>query len=1301
MRQTKRWLALLLVAVMLLTAAPVSAMAASEDPDIVTSSSTLIRSALPNDSSRSTGTLRLGFASESLRSAYPVEDIMTALNIDKTGGKTIVAYGTEEGDYTAVEGGVINFSALLGSYSSRSVYFVVAAKIDQLSTDNEFYYATVSNDVPYDLFDVENAVNVTKSDTDITAKIYSSNFSSSTDSGQLYLRADAANYASGDSVKLKLKLDSKYSTYTPAVYEGPFTSKADAEAAEAANLTDEFFNTGHTGIFGSWPGNSQSRNKWYTLVLTDTADDIVYQQPFMIYIGEARPSLYPEISKTANREYLSCYPESTTNESYEYKLYKEMEGTVSEYYVRLRYRAADYTYETNPLTVIEKAVIGRVETAEQIIAQPNDVKNQLFFDNMTSGGYSVALDETLTVSALDTYGNVLHVSVRLSQGDRSNVSGPSDDTGFTVTGAEDATTAYRMRWEDDSSYQDGYQAVLLLNSYSGAIANGAIKPIFTTSGGATVYAGQDGSAGEKQTSGESTIDFTAPVTVVPYSVESQSQAVLTGTRWVSFVTQASGAKLFVNGATGAPEANLDEETSNPVRTVKLDDAHGNHHDIFFANIGNTPLTGLSATLSASGLKLDEYWKIGQTDTLPMFSYTSYGAQNNMGKLRLVPDNENEDSFGTVDGTLIITSNGGTETIRLTGTVGQPKIITDSVPDAVRFVPYSCVIQTNYTGDNVADALTFSIAGGNLPTEFELKPNGEIYGVPKTATTYNFTVKVTGKGDFAGYTATADYTLEVKNNTAANVEATTDSGYEFVNDERVPNMTAYSDQIFHSNGNINEFLAIYLDGNALAEDTDYTKVAGSTKITIAAQTFSRAGNGEHTLSAEFRTNSGNENTGDLKVTSQNYTSSVSSGATSGGTTSDDTIYIDNTSGGGNTASSGTAPGTDTNTPVEIQYEVSDGTATMQDLTESEVAQLSEQAADGRITLDFSDSGKATDTAVLPRETLHKLADVVSDEGSSVDAIVVRLTSAEVEFDSIALEAISDQASGGTVSLTVEEIPVDELSEVQQAALADTTVEKVVSAALTSNEAELTDFDGGRMTMRVPFTMPSNRNPRDYAVYYVAPEGQKVLHSAEVVNGFIAFRTAHLSDYVIVYEPLENVFSDVADNSWYTSFVDYVSRAKLMQGVSSSEFASDTSLTRAMFAQILYNAEKAENGAPAAFEDVADGTWYADAVNWMAMTGIANGISATQFAPDSEITREQLVTFFYNYAVYKGYDVSCISALSLFKDAENVSDWAQSPMNWAVGNKIINGMGDKSLAPTGHATRAQVAKMLAYFFERYSG
>ena len=176
-----------------------------------------------------------------------------------------------------------------------------------------------------------------------------------------------------------------------------------------------------------------------------------------------------------------------------------------------------------------------------------------------------------------------------------------------------------------------------------------------------------------------------------------------------------------------------------------------------------------------------------------------------------------------------------------------------------------------------------------------------------------------------------------------------------------------------------------------------------------------------------------------------------------------------------------------------------------------------------------------------------------------------------------------------------------------------------------------------------------------------------------------------------------FTDVASGEWYYEAVQYVYNNELMNGMSATTFEPNSTTTRGMIVTMLYRLENEPTAASAGFTDVAAGQWYTDAVNWAAANNIVNGYGDSQFGPTDTITREQMAAILYRYAQYKGYDVTASADLSAYTDAANISSYAVSAMQWAVGEGLINGITDTTLVPGGSATRAQVAAILMRFCE----
>ena len=159
---------------------------------------------------------------------------------------------------------------------------------------------------------------------------------------------------------------------------------------------------------------------------------------------------------------------------------------------------------------------------------------------------------------------------------------------------------------------------------------------------------------------------------------------------------------------------------------------------------------------------------------------------------------------------------------------------------------------------------------------------------------------------------------------------------------------------------------------------------------------------------------------------------------------------------------------------------------------------------------------------------------------------------------------------------------------------------------------------------------------------------------------------------------------------------------MAGTSATTFAPGEESTRAQLVTILWRlADSPVVNYAMDFDDVAQGSWYAEAVRWAASEGIAGGYGDGTFGPTDTITREQLALMLYQYAWNMGYDLSAGENTNIlsYTDANQISEYAFEALQWACGEGLLSGTGDGALAPQGQATRAQIAVILMRFCERY--
>ncbi|MBQ7822354.1 MAG: S-layer homology domain-containing protein [Clostridia bacterium] len=319
----------------------------------------------------------------------------------------------------------------------------------------------------------------------------------------------------------------------------------------------------------------------------------------------------------------------------------------------------------------------------------------------------------------------------------------------------------------------------------------------------------------------------------------------------------------------------------------------------------------------------------------------------------------------------------------------------------------------------------------------------------------------------------------------------------------------------------------------------------------------------------------------------------------------------------------------------------------------------EEADGTIVSETEDTdGNVTTVTVTPDG--DTTAETIDPEGNKT----------KVEFTTDGEMTITEERTDGTVITTVaedEEI-VTEVKLVKDAdeteiAIPVTTDEdvKITFTDEDGNEVEITDYDV----------------TDDGIVVKVKESG-----TLRMSRGKKIFLDVHPVDH------------------WATDEVDYVYEAGLMKGVSADYFAPDVSITRAMFTTVLWRMEgEPEVDTDIPFEDVVNGSYYEEAVRWAADAGVVKGVSETAFAPDVEITREQMATMIYRYVQYIGEDTSVGENTNIlsYDDFDEISEYAIPAMQYAVGSGLIKGRTESTLDPLDNATRAETAAILERFIK----
>lgn len=647
-----------------------------------------------------------------------------------------------------------------------------------------------------------------------------------------------------------------------------FLGKYEAEELDGAkDITDQFFSADMTQL------NAGVTNREYTLVTYDENGKVTGCLPIAFVFYRGREYNWISFSSVKQKDadggdYVSYTARRETVEGIDvYEVQSLYAGYKANelYSLKGRYYPADSNSANNEaVTAVYVGIYDSIASANAAGAE--NIRAKLFsYDEDYFADFSQGVYFTVFIGDDGTETQEIYTCYfRVEEGTEiSHYLESESAVNFTGLKGTDGTDIPALCIEkDDDSYGE-YNYHMMLVPQGTDLTH--VAPYFSVTPGAKLYAS---GGNTPEVSGESYHDLSNGIMQYTATMENGIEA---KNYWLQIITAEEGESLFISSLKDeSAHTRFENGIIYSDREVLMDKYHGEYHDIFLANIGIEKITNLKAELVSDVVELDKYYTLSGNFDLNGFSNTSGNSianAENMAKIRLLKKDGVEDGTD-VTGTLTIKS-GDTVlmVLNLTGTIGNPSIVTKEIPTAVKFVPYGTVIQNSnkYSKNQV----TYELYDGELPEGIELKKNGELYGVPKEAGEYTFTVRTSNSFySFKSNHDYATYTLTVEENTDENVEKATDAGYELK--ERVTNVSAgMSDsRLMVSEGVYSEFQDVYLDGRKLSEGTDYTSESGSTRITLLANTLINVDTSlqSHTLAIEFRT----KDTDTLKRAAQNYT-----------------------------------------------------------------------------------------------------------------------------------------------------------------------------------------------------------------------------------------------------------------------------------------------------------------------------------------------------------------------------------------------------------------------------------------------
>jgi uncharacterized repeat protein (TIGR02543 family) len=751
--------------------------------------------------------------------------------------------------------------------------------------------------------------------------------------------------------------------------------------------------------------------------------------------------------------------------------------------------------------------------------------------------------------------------------------------------------------------------------------------------------------------------------------------------WLSVVKKTNdGAKLFVDG----PD-------SGEVREVLLTDYFENKHDIFIANTGNAPLY-VSARLSddAKNVKLDDYWTVGGTNNqrLEAFTATStpsdYSELDNVAKIRLLRPSVVEDD-GTVSGKLIIEASGNlvdgeldksdkayeVYEIYLNDKPENPSIVNETLPNAVKYVPYQGIIATNNKYEQ--NIVTYKLSG-DIPDGMTFNENtGELYGVPKAEGEYTFVVQANfSDTEFSSVEKT--FTLKVDSNTDENVDLQVDEGFEI--EKRIEDIVIYDgeaveDKVFEFNYDYeqheDEFEGFWLDGEKLVQGTDYTVEAGSTKITVKSQTISNTGDGTHTIAAEYR-NKENE----VKKSAQNFNKQTKKAVyNTSAQQTNQSQTMPSSNSGNHTVDTSNSTNNDVKKPSTTGTTSTTGTATTTGTT--------------------STTGTATTTGTTSKSTSHSSGGGTTYYSVSFDSNGGTAVSSQRVRKGYPISFLATPAKPGYKFIgwyTDAELkqPYDKTSTVKSSFTLYAKYEAVDCKVWfnTNGGSEVNSVTVKGDTCLKDISEPT-KNGYIFAGWYT---DEKLTSPFDITKSITSNMTLYAKwDLYIPEEAPDNAsgFIDVDKQAWYYNDVEWVYDKGYMVGYNNAIFAPNDGVSLSNLVTVLATL----SGDDLSVYKTNTDAWYTAYINWAADRGL---IETDEINPNKKLSREEVSVILAKFEDYVGVVYDDTDDSVGFSDDALISTDAKAAVKTLQKIDVIVGKENALFDPKGIATRAELAVLI---------
>ena len=740
-------------------------------------------------------------------------------------------------------------------------------------------------------------------------------------------------------------------------------------------------------------------------------------------------------------------------------------------------------------------------------------------------------------------------------------------------------------------------------------------------------------------------------------------------------------------ATFTPESgvdNYDALTKDGVTLNITKAAYGNQSVSGSAKYGTTGSVDLSRYLAAGG----SFGTITTADSEKVLSGDPVMEGNSL-KFTFVNDASKANKMATITVPVTGATNYESYTIIVTVTVNDKTTPVVTAPTAKTRLVYNGADQVLIdAGSATGGTLQYSLASGSgYSTELPKVKN---------AGTYTVYYKVIGNDGYA----------DVPENSVSVSVAKRAISVKADNKSMTANGTLPTFTVTYGNFASGDSEATVIETKATAFCTADGTSTGSFPITVSGTTALKSGMDTNyevgtpesgTLTVNPRSSGG----GGGSSSSGGGSSSGGSGG-SGGSSSGDSDDSDNNDNTNQPEDKPQAPVTGETKP--IQPDKNGNAAVDNSSVQSAIDKAKQDAkkngtAENRIAVTVPITSAARQTSFNVTIKAQTLDLLVKENVRQFTVATDHLVSVNIGLDT--LKQLDTAYAGGDIILRADK--VDALRSTEAKATIGTRPAYDLSLVYLSGgkETPIANLNGHTISVRLPYTPANGEQTGNLYAVYVDDAGKVEWITKSSYNASlkaVVFETGHFSVYGVGYKNPAPVFTDITGH-WAADNILFAASRGLLSGTSDTTFSPDTGMTRGMFVTALgrlagINPDSYQTGK---FTDVKADAYYAPYVNWAAQTGIVEGITATTFAPDTNINREQMAVIMKNYAAKLGYDLPQTLKAVTFADNTQISSWAKDAVKSMQQAGILVGKNENKFDPKGTATRAEVATVLRRFVE----